>query len=786
MNLYRGKSSREVYLASLLYDSIDDNNFNAVKLLLCEKEADPNLILPIKNISSFHLAVGCDDETFSLKVTKLILQNGGNPNVCSDDGLTPVHIAAAWGRVEILRILLNCGGDGEYRDSNLMTPIHYAIKESWQDCVDLLRSYLPYNYNILNKDQENCCQYRLDKIIVNNGYARGEYGVLLKSENRVDVGETMEDLGRLPKPDTTKYVLNWFETHIDSRGGETFVKNVSDTSEEEKNKRLSYDSSLDESENDKKIVFSKNSNGKKTKIDETNVAMSSGFDSAESDTRNCCKEISGESGILSFTTSTDHLINNFDNINSKNVHFKIFPNFNESISLGNGVKYMTCSKNLESKVSLNYNNLNSIGNVVNGSNENLQCFKNGDTKISANYNNLNSRGNGINGSNEYLTCSTNVDSRIFSDDSNLNPLGNGVNSSVFNKNILAISGDSNLLTSDDSVVNKMDDEESTELSFVTVSEYYKYEDKSEGITLYEKRMVKITSDEGESVKTFSTKMSSLPETFDYDAVTLRRELTLLGYDPPGPITVTTKRLYLKKLYRLQKDAAKKTPQKTVRKSPQLIINRVYSPELEKTLRDPTWKQDLSVYRRLEEVLVKEFSTPLPSRKWREGHSKSSFTYLLLDPRKTDDLPCRAHTMDPQEVWKTFLSAIFYIGKGKKTRPYAHLYEAVNLWRRGGGRNVPKKKLQTILDIWKSNGGVICLHVFQNIIPVEAYTREATMISALKMENLTNEKQGEFYGMASTWQGTQKRLLGTYLLHKALTVFLTEGERQLYAADISTG
>lgn len=451
-------------------------------------------------------------------------------------------------------------------------------------------------------------------------------------------------------------------------------------------------------------------------INDTDAVLSSGFDSADSETRNGVKKISSESGILSFATSTDNNIINPDNFNN------------------------TRSKNFDSKCLPNYNNLNSLGNSVNGSSE-------------------------------YLTCST---------------------SSIFNKNIFAITADSNLLTSDESCTdnNKIEydsacgDGGSTELSFVTVSEFYKYEDKYEGITLYEKRMLKISSDGSESVKTISTKMSSLPETFDYDAVTLRRELTLLGFDPPGPITVTTKRLYLKKLYKLQKDAVRKPQQEVIRKSPQSAVNRVYSPELQKTLNDPTWKQDLSPYRQLEEVLVKEFSTPLPSRKWREGHSKSSFTYLLLDPRKTDDLPCRAHTMDPQEVWKTFLSAIFYIGKGKKNRPYAHLYEAVNLWRRGIG-NGPKKKLQTILDIWSSNGGVICLHVFHNIIPVEAYTREATMISALKMENLTNEKRGEFYGTASTWQGTQKRLLGTYLLHKAMTVFLTEGERQLYATDIAT-
>ena len=40
------------------------------------------------------------------------------------------------------------------------------------------------------------------------------------------------------------------------------------------------------------------------------------------------------------------------------------------------------------------------------------------------------------------------------------------------------------------------------------------------------------------------------------------------------------------------------------------------------------------------------------------------------------------------------------------------------------------KLNMILNIWRSGYGVISLHVFHNIIPVEAYTREACMIEAL--------------------------------------------------------
>lgn len=46
--------------------------------------------------------------------------------------------------------------------------------------------------------------------------------------------------------------------------------------------------------------------------------------------------------------------------------------------------------------------------------------------------------------------------------------------------------------------------------------------------------------------------SSLPESVEYDTDSLRKELTALGYSP-GPITYSTKRVYLLKLQQLKKN-----------------------------------------------------------------------------------------------------------------------------------------------------------------------------------------------------------------------------------------
>lgn len=62
------------------------------------------------------------------------------------------------------------------------------------------------------------------------------------------------------------------------------------------------------------------------------------------------------------------------------------------------------------------------------------------------------------------------------------------------------------------------------------------------------------------------------------------------------------------------------------------------------------------------------------------NSGSSFTYLLLDPRITKNLPDRADQINNSiEIWKIFISSIFYIGKGTKSRPYSHMNDAFNAW-----------------------------------------------------------------------------------------------------------
>lgn len=85
-------------------------------------------------------------------------------------------------------------------------------------------------------------------------------------------------------------------------------------------------------------------------------------------------------------------------------------------------------------------------------------------------------------------------------------------------------------------------------------------------------------------------------------------------------------------------------------------------ELKRSLRSEEWMNDLTTYIELDKKVRANFADA--NKKWREGKSKTSFTYLLLDPRMTDNLPAKQGGLTKMESWLTFVNSIFYVGKGK--------------------------------------------------------------------------------------------------------------------------
>lgn len=98
-------TKRKNLLALCLLDAIENLDFDNLQSLLSISNADPSFISD-RNIAAFHYIVGIEDSEFAYRGTKLFLEYKADPNVKSEENLTPVHIACLYGRADILKLLL--------------------------------------------------------------------------------------------------------------------------------------------------------------------------------------------------------------------------------------------------------------------------------------------------------------------------------------------------------------------------------------------------------------------------------------------------------------------------------------------------------------------------------------------------------------------------------------------------------------------------------------------------------------------------------------------------------
>ncbi|KAF6216583.1 hypothetical protein GE061_000926 [Apolygus lucorum] len=245
--------------------------------------------------------------------------------------------------------------------------------------------------------------------------------------------------------------------------------------------------------------------------------------------------------------------------------------------------------------------------------------------------------------------------------------------------------------------------------------------------------------------------------------------------PHGPLVKSTKRVYL---YQLQKAS-------NGLKGSSHVINHAYETTTKST---PLEYNDVVISTfngKLMECVSKWVSLELTMIEMIEVLDqpqlkldlfKQYFTYLLLDPTISKNIEGSVCPETVCQSWPYFLKAVFYIGKGKNSRPLDHLTDAVK------GDKL-SDKIRKIRTIWEKGLGVVCIKIFHNINEPEALTREATMINALSISHLTNQQNGKCYGGIERWSLKKRRQLGVVLLYRSMLTLIAEGQRQIFATDI---
>lgn len=980
------KAKKELFLASSLCDGVEDNNIKQVTTLLDSNEADPNTLVPIFGITPFHLAIGNPSESFAEEVTKLFLRHGGNPNIRSIEGLTPVHIAAAWGRCKILELLLVNGGDPLYLDNEGYSPFHFAFDGAHYNAVTVLRKYCENVANDEEDEEEIKYDIALEKVLINNKNLVAEY-VVTDEQTSSTLNISPENVLELNikssnGSSSSDYQLLLNEDYITRRKNRKILQEQKENKPSNETEVYKYKK---EEQADSQLIsnISTTISNDITRTDNPHNSDSSIFDRRKHlipKTKNSLAQMSNqltnkrneitenlirgrlkrklkdETNISSPTLDKQRTrtpliekkVNNLENsIISKSPNCNILTQFkpdktiqkslflektnylNDSIITKSPNCAIVSSANKEKRISkipifgqkstppTGRNSLKKIisrtpcglisetyklhcqrmaqiskslprnfQNKILGEQESPffkrpesmerkinSCHKKKDTEessgiysdtskimklknvamkledyITEDFDSLTSTNNNSNvtedtkiddnfeenatnsmnntDENNFNTSLENMTSNLSDSSSRINAKSRNFTEEISNIKYELEGNDSLSDSTVNSQVqcksyqpeqsflsfNQRENEDNTENgensfkesknsfitddltgrspmnrqiteSFVSIEEEYKYKDLEEGVVLMERRLcitpscVMINKEELTSYYTCSTaeSVSSLPqEMLLIDKKTLRERLTKLG-ENPGPITNSTHRVYLKRLMKLEMNQQnfKNEPFHNENSSETFESHSVRS-----SLISLNWRIDLQLYKDRERETFQEFARPDPTRKWREGLTKTCFNYLLLDSRITRDLPNRKANLSLQEQWETFLSAIFYVGKGKQTRPYAHLYDAFHIWV-SSKVETTNKKIKKILDIWNEKQGVVVLHIFHNTIPVEAYTREAAMIDALSIDKLANCKGGEYYGKIATWNNKEKCDLGKYLLYKAMKILMMEGERHLY-------
>ncbi|CAD6197610.1 unnamed protein product [Caenorhabditis auriculariae] len=151
----------------------------------------------------------------------------------------------------------------------------------------------------------------------------------------------------------------------------------------------------------------------------------------------------------------------------------------------------------------------------------------------------------------------------------------------------------------------------------------------------------------------------------------------------------------------------------------------------------------------------------------------AFVYLLMDPKILGSDLSKA-------TFQNFIDSIFYVGKGCKLRPLAHMCETKQLRDQNSTLLNQQKKLLKISSIWDAGMGVAKMEIGHGMTNEEAHIRESALIEAIMLRNLTNIKKGHHsITRRYRYSKTEQAEFGSFILYNALKVLRAQEVRLIY-------
>ncbi|KAB5559906.1 ankyrin repeat-containing domain protein [Coniochaeta sp. 2T2.1] len=122
-----------------LYEAVSKNKQDCAELLL---KHGASVLTKCRGRTVIHRAAR-HDQVDLLRVMVQALPRNHTVDILADDGDTPLRHAAAWGKPESVRFLIEQGASALKKNDKVLTPIHAAAEQGCTECLQLLISALP-------------------------------------------------------------------------------------------------------------------------------------------------------------------------------------------------------------------------------------------------------------------------------------------------------------------------------------------------------------------------------------------------------------------------------------------------------------------------------------------------------------------------------------------------------------------------------------------------------------------------------------------------------------------